>query len=407
MFYLFNNIKRKDILDSYLQAINSKNQNDYDACISKLLEFALDNSITGNIWQAYILYTIIMNENSFTKSCERGLKLVGTPTHALLDITKLHELFYSKEDWLNPLFDFQLKKENSTYLAALIDEFGSIIRKDPSIGHFGQMIISFFKTYGVGDMAIYRAFRIENGDLVPIYNVSNISFDELIGYESQKKKLIDNTENFVSGNSYNNVLLYGDSGTGKSTSIKALLSDFFTKGLRIIEVYKHQMSDIPKIINKLRTRNYYYIIYMDDLSFEDDEVEYKFLKSVIEGGIEPKPDNVAIYATSNRRHLIKETKADNGDYMDDLHRNETQAEKLSLAYRFGLQIYYGSLTPQQFRQLVIEMARQNDLDFEEEELLKEAQEWELTYGSLSGRCAAQFINHMKNKKPAKKEFNWS
>ena len=269
------------------------------------------------------------------------------------------------------------------------------------------MIISFFKTYGVGDMAIYRAFRIENGSLKPIYNVSNVSFDDLIGYESQKKKLIDNTENFVSGKSYNNVLLYGDSGTGKSTSIKALLADFFTKGLRIIEVYKHQMADIPKIIETLRNRNYYYIIYMDDLSFEDDEVEYKYLKSVIEGGIEPKPDNVVIYATSNRRHLIKETKADNGDYMDDLHRNETQAEKLSLAYRFGLQIYYGSLTPQQFRQLVIEMAKKNDLNYDEETLLKEAHEWELAYGTLSGRCASQFINYMKNKLPDKKEFNWS
>jgi predicted AAA+ superfamily ATPase len=157
------------------------------------------------------------------------------------------------------------------------------------------------------------------------------------------------------------------------------------------------MEEISKIINKLKNRPYYYIIYMDDLSFEEDEIEYKYLKSIIEGGIEPKPNNVAIYATSNRRHLIKETMADNGGVFDDLHRNETQAEKLSLAYRFGLQIYYSSLSPQEFKKMVEELAYRNDIKMPLDEIIKEASKWELTYGSLSGRCAQQFISYLANK----------
>ena len=246
-------------------------------------------------------------------------------------------------------------------------------------------------------MAIYKAFRVDDGKLKPIKNVLDVTFDDLIGYEEQKRLIKENTLNFIKGNNYNNVLLYGDSGTGKSTSVKALLNEYFDMGLRIIEVYKHQMQEISKIINKLKNRPYHYIIYMDDLSFEEDEIEYKYLKSIIEGGIEPKPDNVCIYATSNRRHLIKETMADNGSVFDDLHRKETQAEKLSLAYRFGLQIFYSGLSPKEFKEMVKELAYRNDIKLPLDEIISEATKWELTYGSLSGRCAQQFISYLANK----------
>ena len=153
------------------------------------------------------------------------------------------------------------------------------------------------------------------------------------------------------------------------------------------------MEEISKIIHTLESRPYFYIIYMDDLSFEEDEVEYKYLKSVIEGGIEAKPSNVLIYATSNRKHLIKETFDDN----EDKHRRETEAEKLSLAYRFGLQIFYSSLSPAEFKKMVKELASRNDISVNDEILFKEANIWEMSYGSLSGRCATQFISYMINK----------
>src|SRR5699024_7009170 len=146
---------------------------------------------------------------------------------------------------------------------------------------------------------------------------------------------------FVEGRNANNVLLYGDSGTGKSTSIKAIVNAFYDQGLRMIEIYKHQLRDLSALISLLKKRNYRFIIYMDDLSFEDFETEYKFLKAVIEGGVETRPDNILIYATSNRRHLIKETWSDRNDMSEDeLHHSDTVQEKLSLVARFGLSICY-------------------------------------------------------------------
>ena len=152
-----------------------------------------------------------------------------------------------------------------------------------------------------------------------------------------KKKLLANTEAFVNGRQANNCLLFGDAGTGKSTSIKAIANQYYAKGLRMIELYKHQFEDLHAVISQIKNRNYKFIIYMDDLSFEDFEVEYKYLKAVIEGGLEKKPENVLIYATSNRRHLIREKFSDKAQLDDDLHNNDTVQEKLSLAARFGVQ----------------------------------------------------------------------
>lgn len=390
MLYIFNNIKKNDIFELIEKGDNN------DLLISKLISFGIDNGITGNLYKKYIIYTLIYNENSYTKSIEKGLKTNGDTSYVDHDLKYFYELFNKNID-LNEVLDFKFESTfNNKYLSKLINSLYEKIN-DKDFESFKNNILDFYKTKGIADMAIYKAFRVENGKLKPIKNVLDVTFDDLIGYDEQKRLLKENTLDFINGNKYNNVLLYGESGTGKSTSIKALLTEYFDKGLRIIEVYKHQMEEISKVINTLKNRPYYYIIYMDDLSFEENEIEYKYLKSVIEGGIEPKPNNVAIYATSNRRHLIKETMADNGGVFDDLHRNETQAEKLSLAYRFGLQIYYSSLSPAQFKEMVKELAKRNDIKMPLEKVYAEASKWELTYGSLSGRCATQFISYLVNK----------
>ena len=389
MLYLFNNIKRKDIFD----LIES---NDNDMLISKLLEFGLSEGLSGNLYKKFILYTLIYNDNSYTRIIEKGLKTEGETSYVDHDLKYFYDL-YNKDINVEEIKDFKLKSINGDkYLSRLINYLYDNIN-DNKYDTFKNAILDFYKTKGLSDMAVYKAFRVDDGRLKPIKNVLDVTFDDLIGYEEQKRLIKENTLNFINGKNYNNVLLYGDSGTGKSSSIKALLNEYFDLGLRIIEVYKHQMEEISKIINKLKNRPYHYIIYMDDLSFEENEIEYKYLKSIIEGGIEPKPENVAIYATSNRRHLIKETMADNGGVFDDLHRSETQAEKLSLAYRFGLQIFYSGLSPQQFKDMVKELAQRNDIKMPLDEIIKEATRWELTYGSLSGRCATQFISYLANK----------
>ena len=215
-----------------------------------------------------------------------------------------------------------------------------------------------------------------------------------MGYEIAKKKLIDNTEAFVQGRKANNCLLYGDAGTGKSSSIKGILNEYYDQGLRIIEVYKHQFQDLNELIAQIKNRNYRFIIYMDDLSFEEFETEYKYLKAVIEGGLEKKPDNILIYATSNRRHLIKETYGDKEGIREDMHTSDTVQEKLSLVYRFGVTIYFGAPDKKQFQKIVTTLAERYGVRMPEEELLLEANKWELNHGGLSGRTAQQFIDYL-------------
>lgn len=261
-----------------------------------------------------------------------------------------------------------------------------------------ETLTQFYKDYGVGKFGLHKAFRIISGEegaqIVPITNIAHVHMDDLVGYASQKKKLIDNTEAFVQGRKANNCLLFGDAGTGKSSSIKAITNEYYEKGLRVIEIYKHQFRDINDVIGQIKNRNYKFILYMDDLSFEDFETDYKYLKAVIEGGLEKKPDNVLIYATSNRRHLVREKASDKNDRNEDLHTNDTVQEKLSLAYRFGVTIYFGKPAPKEFQNIVRTLAKRYDITMEEEKLLQEANKWELSHGGLSGRTAKQFIDYL-------------
>ena len=262
-----------------------------------------------------------------------------------------------------------------------------------------------YRDCGVGMFGLNRAFRIqedENGSftLNAINNIDSVLLSDLIGYEPQKKELRQNTEAFVSGRAANNVLLYGDAGTGKSTSVKAILNEYADRGLRMIEIYKHQFGLLSQVIAKIKNRNYRFMIFIDDLSFEEHEVEYKFLKAVIEGGVETRPDNVLIYATSNRRHLIKETWNDRDDMETDngMHRSDTMQEKLSLVARFGVTIYYGKPTPKEFFTIVKELRkRYPEITMSDEELCAEANKWELSHGGVSGRTAQQFINYIAGK----------
>jgi hypothetical protein len=267
---------------------------------------------------------------------------------------------------------------------------------------FFDFVTEFYKAYGVGMFGLNKAFRIQSEDgkggviLKPINNMDKVMLDDLIGYEIQKKKLVDNTKAFVEGRKANNVLLYGDSGTGKSTSIKAIVNQFYDQGLRMIEIYKHQFKDLSTVIAQIKNRNYKFIIYMDDLSFEEFEIEYKFLKAVIEGGVETKPENILIYATSNRRHLIKETWSDRDDVKTDngIHKSDTMEEKMSLVNRFGVKIGYTKPNQRDYFNIVINLARRAGITLAEEKLCQEANKWELSHGGISGRTAQQFVNYL-------------
>ena len=388
---------------------------DYFACIHQLVEMAGTYGFAGNLWHDYLTYLLVNHENAFSTACE----IVG-PVEGTINAFAMHDFEIFKQ-----LYDFDLKELEKIYPSvdsSLITDYQNInegskvfnkrirdrictlaqkLAKAESTEEFMDDMVQFYKEFGVGKLGLHKAFRIDGtvtpARIVPITNIAHVHLDDLVGYEIAKKKLIDNTEAFVQGRPANNCLLFGDAGTGKSSSIKGILNQYYDQGLRIIEAYKHQFKDLNDIIAQVKNRNYKFIIYMDDLSFEEFEIEYKYLKAVIEGGLEKKPDNILIYATSNRRHLVREKFSDKEERRDDLHSSDTVQEKLSLVSRCGVSIFFCAPDKKQFQNIVKTLAERHQVEMPEEELLLEANKWELQHGGLSGRTAQQFIDYLCGK----------
>lgn len=396
--------------------------------VKRILKTATDYGFDENLWHNYLTYILITDENPFTITCEKlGAGDGSVNIFAKNDFKAFMELFN---------YDFSgLEKALSINCFTVLSDYKAIVKPElmynknvsekvialsrklenaADENEFFDIVTGFYRDYGVGIFGLNKAFRIadnnnmgqtQNSHVIgnikfyAINNMDRVMLDDLIGYEIQKKKLVDNTEAFVEGRKANNVLLFGDSGTGKSTSIKAIVNQYYDRGLRLIEIYKHQFKDLSNVIATIKNRNYKFIIYMDDLSFEEFEIEYKFLKAVIEGGVETKPENILIYATSNRRHLIKETWNDRADVQMDngMHKSDTMEEKLSLVNRFGVTISYEKPSQKEYFDIVTGLAKKAGLKIGDEELKAEANKWELSHGGISGRTAQQFINYMLGK----------
>lgn len=383
--------------------------------IKHLLQMATDYGFDRNLWQNYLTFLLITSENPFSITCEKvGAGKGSVNGFAKGDFLAFMELFhydfsnleqYLGVDCFSRVSNYRaIEKRELMYNKNVSEKVQALsleLEQAQNENEFFDRVTGFYKAYGVGMFGLNKAFRIQSGaggdvTFCAINNMDTVMLDDLIGYELQKKKLVDNTMAFVEGKKANNVLLFGDSGTGKSTSIKAIVNEFYGHGLRMIEIYKHQFKDLSAVIGRIKNRNYKFIIYMDDLSFEEFEVEYKFLKAVIEGGVETRPDNVLIYATSNRRHLIRESWSDRNDMEHDngMHRSDTMEEKLSLVNRFGVTISYSKPTQKEFFHIVIELARRFGIAMSDEELRVEANKWELSHGGISGRTAQQFVNYL-------------
>ena len=384
--------------------------------VRRLLDLGTDYGFDKNLWRDYLTFLLITNENPFTLTCEK----VGASNGSVNGFAKsdfgiflrlMHYDFSPMEEYLEidcfsvvtnyrsiPKKKQMYNRNVSERVREISDKLGALDETDAD-GAF-EILTDFYKQYGVGMFGLNRAFSIshEEGkalEFIPINNTDSVMLDDLVGYEIQKKRLRDNTEAFVKGKRANNCLLFGDAGTGKSTSIKALINEYYDQGLRMIEIYKHEFKDLSAVISAIKNRNYKFIIYMDDLSFEDFEIEYKYLKAVIEGGLETRPDNVLIYATSNRRHLIKETWNDSHDMDLEKHHSDTVEEKLSLVARFGITINFSTPAHKEYFHIVKELAaRYPEITLSEEELLDQANKWEMTHGGMSGRTAQQFIDYL-------------
>nr|WP_319374623.1 ATP-binding protein [uncultured Methanobacterium sp.] len=398
--------------------------------INRLLDISTLFGFDENLWHNYLAFVLAMTENPFTLVSEKvGVNQGTVNKFARNDFGLFKQLFdydfskIEKEldiDCFGIITDYDavVKSEQifNRSVSEKVQKLSHAIEQAKNDDEVYKAVTDFYRVYGVGEFGLNNAFRIspqersgistrdksgiategKSGILCPITNTSDVRLDDLVGYESQKSELVQNTEAFVEGRHANNVLLYGDAGTGKSASIKAILNQYYSQGLRMIEVYKHEFKELPKVIDAIKNRNYRFIIYMDDLSFEEFEIEYKYLKVVMEGGLEAKPENVLIYATSNRRHLIRETWSDRSDMAEDeLHRSETVNEKLSLAARFGVTIGYYAPQRSEYFNIVTTLARRHpEITLTDEELIKEAGKWEMRHGGMSGRTAQQFVDSL-------------
>ena len=387
-------------------------------CVHGLVEMAGMYGFSGNLWHNYLTFLLVNHENAFSMACEiKGAVSGSINCLAQQDFSVFKELYefdlkrldymygtgccsvicdYENVDGSSKMFNSRIRDRISSMSRTLADA--------SSVSEFMDGMVEFYRDFGVGKLGLHKAFRIEHGEkgeviIAPITRIAHVKLEDLVGYEIPKQKLIENTEAFVQGRKANNCLLFGDAGTGKSSSIKGILNRYYKDGLRVIEVYKHQFQDLNEVIRQIKNRNYKFILYMDDLSFEEFEIEYKYLKAVIEGGLEKKPDNILIYATSNRRHLVRERAGDKLEIMDedDLHSSDTVQEKLSLVYRFGVRIYFGAPNKKEFQNIVKALAERHRIFLPEEELLLEANKWELSHGGLTGRTAQQFIDYLLGK----------
>ncbi len=376
--------------------------------MSQLFVFATERGYHGNLWHCFLADYLVNHENSFSLSCERRGSHGGTIEEAALhDFQEFMHLYaldlsvigrFLDIDHMDFILSYQGEVGKSKVYNTLIQESIYQLGKQLSLAgtnqEFLRLLSDFYKQYGVGKFGLHKAFRLEQDSIDPILNISKVTLDDLIGYEQAKKKLLDNTEAFVQYKKANNCLLYGDAGTGKSSSMKAIVNQYYDQGLRIIELYKHQFHQLNQVISQIKNRNYRFIIYMDDLSFEDFEIEYKYLKAVIEGGLEKKPENILMYATTNRRHLVREKFSDKEERRDDLHPSDTVSEKLSLVARFGVTIFYCAPDKKEFQDIVLKLAKRNQIPIPEDELLLRANQWEMNHGGKSGRTAQQFIDYL-------------
>ena len=389
--------------------------------IHNLLDLATDYGFDKNLWHNYLAYILAMTETPFTLVSEKAGRVEGTVNEFVKNDLAVFKALWDYDfsgvekkldtDCFSIITDYKaVEKKPHSYnknMSERIGELRDAIGQSTDLDGFYDAVMNFYSRYGVGQFGMNKAFRISpqiaaydreasrRNILVPIIATSDVTLSDIVGYESQKKELIQNTESFLKGRPANNVLLYGDAGTGKSTSIKALLNHYYEQGLRIIEIYRHEFKYLPEIISIIKGRNYKFIIYMDDLSFETGETEYKYLKAVIEGDLEARPQNVLIYATSNRRHLLKEKFSDRDYDRDDIHHSDTVAERLSLSGRFGVSIAYFRPERQTYHDIVLSLAKNHpEITASEEELLAMADQWALRHGGLSGRVATQFVDHL-------------
>ena len=355
-------------------------------------------------WQSHLVGRLLDDENPFSLGAEGGGPRGAVLEQARLDLGALRMLFDLDAATLLGMVEGAAPGLAGIWVpwsepAGVGEDSprGELARKLAAAGDWGaaaERLAGHFARHGAGPLGRDRAFRWDGEGLRAVPNPDPVRLGGLISYEREREPLVENTRRFLAGLPAHHALLYGQPGTGKSSTVKALLNEFAGAGLRLVEVAKEDLGSLPRVLGALRGRGPRFILFVDDLSFEEHEVEYKALKALLEGSVEEPPHNVRVYATSNRRNLIRESFADREDG-DDVHAHDTMQEKQSLSARFGLRVTFPAPDQKRYLRIVEGLARERGLQTSREELREKALLWDRWHAGRSGRTARQFVDELE------------
>ena len=417
---IFTNIKENNVLKKYKTLLKYLNKKEIsiEKGITLYNDFVYEllNKADGTSFKKYIIDIIFLDNNSFTSMIDnenlsnehiikqvkfelKALEYISSITSEELKETIIHKCKAKnfEIEVINALIDFEIDSDDNYDSYKAMDKLKLNILNCDNWGDSLENIIEFYKQYGTGIFGEYKAFVWEHEDdktyLRGVETPDPVTLKDLVGYEHQKETIIDNTKQFLNGHPANNLLLYGSRGTGKSSTVKAIINEYYKDGLRLIEVDKDKLVDFTKIIRILKNKNLKFIIFVDDLVFEEGEASYSALKTILEGGVESNSSNMLIYATTNRRHLVKETFSERSG--DDVHASDAIEEKLSLSDRFGITVSFYSPDQKEYLNIIDGIVQSRGLEIDTEYLHAEALKWVRWNNARSPRTAKQFINWLE------------
>ena len=375
-----------------------------------------DDRLLPDSWQAHLAGRLLDDENPFSLGAEARRLPPAILEQTRRDLGTLRSLFDldaetllgTVEDavpgllgvwtpWRNP--EDVVREAAADGDDPLREAPRSLARKlaapDADWTHMAEALADHHAAHGAGPFGRCRAFRWEGGALRAVVRPDPVRLSSLVGYGREREPLLENTRRLLAGLPSHHALLYGPPGTGKSSTVKAVLNEYADRGLRLVELAKEDLRELPWVLDALRGRGLRFVLFVDDLSFEEHEVEYKALKALLEGSVEEPPGNVRVYATSNRRNVIRENFSDRGELGDDVHPHDTMQEKLSLSARFGLRLTFPAPDQKRYLEIVTGLVRERGVKVPEEELRERAVLWDRWHSGRSGRTARQFVDELE------------
>jgi uncharacterized protein len=371
-------------------------------------ELALERErLLPDAWRSHLVGRLLDDENAFSLAAERGEASPALVEQTSRDLRTLRRLFDLEAEPLLIVVEDAVPGLEGVWVPWTDPERGdtsssrhALARKLEAAEDWGRcagLLADHFSRHGAGSFGRHGAFRWGEDGLRAVDEPDPVRLADLVGYERVREPLLTNTERFLAGLPAHHALLYGMPGTGKSTTVKAVMNEYTDRGLRLVEVAKEDLGALPRVLESLRARAPRFVIFVDDLSFEENEVEYKALKALLEGSVEEPPGNVRVYATSNRRNLVRErfSERDEGGAGDDVHARDTMQEKLSLSARFGLRVTFPTPDQRQYLEIVAGLARRRGIEMPDEELKERAVLWDRWHAGRSGRTARQFVDELQ------------